>query len=43
MKKKKNNQKLSNEQEHSHLSLKENQRKLRQQHDQNFQKKQKPL
>ena len=31
----KNNQKLSSEQEHYFLSLKENQWKLRQQHDQN--------
>ena len=39
----KNNQKLSNEQEHYFLSLKENQWKLRQQHDQNSSKEWKPL
>ena len=39
----KNNQKLSNEQEHYFLSLKENQWKLRQQHDQNSPKEWKPL
>ena len=38
-----NKQKLSNEQEHSFLSLKKNLWKLRQQNDQNFPKKQKPL
>ena len=39
----KNNRKLPNEQEHSFLSLKENQWKLRQQDDQNLPKEQKPL
>ena len=38
-----NNQKLSNEKWHSPLTLKESQRKLRQQHDQNFPMERKPL